>query len=880
MSTIKLKKSSVVGKIPGTGDLDYGEIAINYTDGKIYYKTSSNAIRAFIDSAQVQGLVNSVEISSTDVVPEGTTNLYYTSDRVDSDFDARLATKSTTDLSEGNNLYYTTARADSAFDVRLATKSTTNLSEGDNLYYTTARADSDFDVRLTTKSTTDLSEGDNLYYTTARADSDAKAAISVTDNGGDGSLSYNDGVITYTGPSASEVRAHFSGGTGVTITDGTIAIGQSVGTTDDVTFNMVTTDSAVTDNVFTRYIDFQTGLENEDIPQVEGRVFYNDEYKALTVYNDITGSTLQVGHEEWVRVYNNTGSTIANGTPVYITGATGETPNVAPADATTEIHAQVLGLATNDILNASEGLVTVRGLVSGIDTSSLTAGDRVHLGDSGGYTDNPESYPYFPVDLGTCIVSDSSNGYIYVDIKEHHAEVLRVTGNSHLDGNLTIDGDLTVNGSQSIVSQANLAIDNSFVYLNSGDTIGSANTNFTGTGLDDAYFTGHYEGTTTRNFYVRIDGVGTGTGGVDTFEWSLDNFSTTEATGVDITGSNQELRYGINIFFNATTGHTSGDKWDGQAAPLNVDTGWFSNRNTGTSGVGYTHLGIFYDVSDEKFKVVNEYDPEPTGTIDTTDSSYSLGTLVATTFEGNLTGNVTGDLTGTASNATALVNGRTIGMTGDVTWTSQSFDGTSNVTGTSTLATVNSNTGSFGSSSQVATFTVNGKGLITAASNTDIDHDALTNFVANEHIDHSSVSITAGSGLTGGGNITATRTLNVGAGTGIDVAADTVSVDSAGFFENYINHDNLTGFVGNEHVDHSTVSITAGNGLTGGGDITSSRSLSIDSSGLTSYFGQTIFDDIKTRDGSGTGLDADLLDGQEGSHYRIDVYDASGTLLN
>jgi len=37
---------------------------------------------------------------------------------------------------------------------------------------------------------------------------------------------------------------------------------------------------------------------------------------------------------------------------------------------------------------------------------------------------------------------------------------------------------------------------------------------------------------------------------------------------------------------------------------------------------------------------------------------------------------------------------------------------------------------------------------------------------------------------------------------------------------------------------------------------------------------------IKTVDGASSGLDADLLDGQQGSHYRINVYDASGTLLN
>ena len=65
--------------------------------------------------------------------------------------------------------------------------------------------------------------------------------ISATDAGGDGSFSYNNttGVFTYTGPSATEVRAHFSGGTGVTITDGSIAIGQAVATNSSVTFATV-----------------------------------------------------------------------------------------------------------------------------------------------------------------------------------------------------------------------------------------------------------------------------------------------------------------------------------------------------------------------------------------------------------------------------------------------------------------------------------------------------------------------------------------------------------------------------------------------------------------------------------------------------------------
>ena len=79
----------------------------------------------------------------------------------------------------------------------------------------------------------------NLYYT----DTAARAAVSVTDSGGDGSLAYDNGtgVFTYTGPSAAEVRAHFSAGTGVTITNGEVAIGQGIGTGSSPTFANITT---------------------------------------------------------------------------------------------------------------------------------------------------------------------------------------------------------------------------------------------------------------------------------------------------------------------------------------------------------------------------------------------------------------------------------------------------------------------------------------------------------------------------------------------------------------------------------------------------------------------------------------------------------------
>jgi hypothetical protein len=185
---------------------------------------------------------------------------------------------------------------------------------------------------------------------------------------------------------------------------------------------------------------------------------------------------------------------------------------------------------------------------------------------------------------------------------------------------------------------------------------------------------------------VKIDG----TGGTDTFEWGHDSGVGAVATGISITGAAQELAFGISIDFGATTGHTSGDKWTGTASPVNVDTGWGSNRNTGASGVGYTHIGVYYDVSAEKFRMFDQYYPEVEGSIDPTDSSYNAATLVAGTFEGNLTGNVTGNVTGAlsgnATTATALANGRTISLTGDVTGTSGSFDGSGNVSIAATIA--------------------------------------------------------------------------------------------------------------------------------------------------------------------------------------------------
>ena len=79
----------------------------------------------------------------------------------------------------------------------------------------------------------------------------------------------------------------------------------------------------------------------------------------------------------------------------------------------------------------------------------------------------------------------------------------------------------------------------------------------TGSGLDDITFQGTYTGTSAVTYYVKIDATGT----PDTFAWSKDNFTTTEAAGVSLTGSAQTLDSGVTVTASATTGHDQNDVW-------------------------------------------------------------------------------------------------------------------------------------------------------------------------------------------------------------------------------------------------------------------------------------------------------------------------------
>lgn len=124
-----------------------------------------------------------------------------------------------------------------------------------------------------------------------------------------------------------------------------------------------------------------------------------------------------------------------------------------------------------------------------------------------------------------------------------------------------------------------------------------------------------------------------------------------------------------------------------------------------------------------------------------------------------------------------------------------------------------------------------------------INHNALLNGGGTTHVDHAAVSLVAGTYMNGGGDITSSRTLNhanspVTPGVyGSSTAVPVLTVGATGHVDGAttatINHNALLNGGGTTHTDHAAVSINAGTYMTGGGDLTASRTINHGNSAVT-----------------------------------------------
>lgn len=155
---------------------------------------------------------------------------------------------------------------------------------------------------------------------------------------------------------------------------------------------------------------------------VVGQAWWNATDKTLNL-KTTADTTLQIGQELTLNVCNNSGEDIINGEAIYISGVDTGCPEITHANAADYDESRLIGIATQDIDNGEEGLVTRFGLVRDIDTSGVATGIIYLDTTDGALTNTRPTGGSFLITVGTCLVSDGALGIILVDPKSSELSV-------------------------------------------------------------------------------------------------------------------------------------------------------------------------------------------------------------------------------------------------------------------------------------------------------------------------------------------------------------------------------------------------------------------------------------------------------------------------
>ncbi len=123
--------------------------------------------------------------------------------------------------------------------------------------------------------------------------------------------------------------------------------------------------------------------------------------------------------DAFARVTNRTGTSIPKGSVVYVSGAQGNRPTIALADADLEAGSTaVIGITAEAIADLAEGFVIISGVLRDVNTSAFTEGAVLWLSQTaGGITQTRPTQPAHGVMVGYCIRSHASVGQIFVKIQ-------------------------------------------------------------------------------------------------------------------------------------------------------------------------------------------------------------------------------------------------------------------------------------------------------------------------------------------------------------------------------------------------------------------------------------------------------------------------------
>jgi trimeric autotransporter adhesin len=258
--------------------------------------------------------------------------------------------------------------------------------------------------------------------------------------------------------------------------------------------------------------------------------------------------------------------------------------------------------------------------------------------------------------------------------------------------------------------------------------------------------------------------------------------------------------------------------------------------------------------------------PTIAGPLSITDiTTFGLRDVTTVGFETRVVSNNVSPILSADRTLTLDVNNanRTISLTGNLT-----IGGNLTTSGAhaTTLTTSGATTLTLPTSGTIITKDSSGNFVIAGTMTGDVNRDAFNTVIAGTYGSASLVPIIT---VDANGFIDSIGTVSVAgvSSTAFDSASGTFTISTAdgGSYPTPVYTRGLT-----------RTAVSAGRGI---GYSSSTGVIAIDSAQIT-FFKTPLLNALKLVDGAGSGLDADLLDGQTGAHYRIDVYDATGTLLN
>jgi hypothetical protein len=251
--------------------------------------------------------------------------------------------------------------------------------------------------------------------------------VFVTNQDADAEYSYSwTGTGITTSASAQSIKVNASGNFTATVTnenngcddDAIVSVDTSffdvIADTSNYALYSDTSNVALNVNVDSVYLN---GINDEN--HVPGSLIYDTLTQSLIFHNDLPDFHHNIGYEIIVRVYNESGSQIDNGTVVTLDTIYQDglpMPTVKKAGKASIDSLVPVGMATVDIPDNDYGIVTIIGIVNDLNTSGygIEPSEPIYVSNNGEIQGTKPEPPDYALLLGYMLRVDNDSGSIYI----------------------------------------------------------------------------------------------------------------------------------------------------------------------------------------------------------------------------------------------------------------------------------------------------------------------------------------------------------------------------------------------------------------------------------------------------------------------------------